>query len=89
MRLPGGVYNFGSQNSRSTFDTAALFLKAVTGSSDVSGLIERDTERFASCPRNLMIDTERIRRQGICLGDTQEGIRTCLADYQVIPRQTG
>ncbi|MEQ2428363.1 SDR family oxidoreductase, partial [Enterocloster hominis (ex Hitch et al. 2024)] len=65
MRLPGGVYNFGSQNSRSTFDTAALFLKAVTGSSDVSGLIERDTERFASCPRNLMIDTERIRRQGI------------------------
>ena len=59
MRLPGGVYNFGSQNSRSTFDTAALFLKEMTGNSDVSGWIERDTERFASCPRNLMIDTER------------------------------
>ena len=89
MRLPGGVYNFGSQNSRSTFDTAALFLKEMTGNSDVSGWIERDTERFASCPRNLMIDTERIRRQGICIGDTWEGIRTCLSDYKVIPGQAG
>lgn len=81
MGLPGGVYNFGSESRLNTYQTAVLFLQAVTGKEDVSALIEPDRERFASCPRNLTIDTSRIRRQGIHISGTEQGIHDCLADY--------
>lgn len=85
MKLPGGVYNFGSENCFSTFDTAVRFLKAITGDDTSASLVEQDTERFASCPRNLTIDTEKIKSQGILFADTMEGIRKCLSDYQSAP----
>lgn len=81
MRLPGGVYNFGSESRLNTYETAALFLRTMTGREDVSGLIEPDRERFAACPRNLTIDTSRIRREGIHISGAEQGIRDCLADY--------
>lgn len=79
--LPGGVYNFGSENSRNTFDTASLFLRALTGQKEVSQVLRRDGERFSSCPRNLSMDISRIRGYGIDFPDTAEGIERCLGDY--------
>lgn len=82
MKLPGGIYNFGSENTCSTYDTAVRFLEAMTGGGGALGLLEKDLERFASCPRNLTIDTGRIRSQGIRFAGTVDGIKGCLADYQ-------
>ena len=59
MGLPGGVYNFGSENRYNTFDTARLFLRELAGS-DSGGILKRNDERFASCPRNLTMDTDKI-----------------------------
>lgn len=81
LALPGGIYNFGSENDRNTFDTAALFLEAMGRGEDVSHIIRPDPQRFASCPRNLTIDITRIRSHGIDFVSTAEGIAHCLSDY--------
>lgn len=81
LKLPGGIYNFGSENSLSTYDTAVRFLTAVTGKDKFDSILTPDTERFASCPRNLTIDTGRIKEHGIAFSDTLESIRNCLSEY--------
>lgn len=82
LMLPGGIYNFGSENTMNTYDTAVLFLQALTGREDVSAWAEPDRERFAASPRNLTIDISRVNSHGIGFEDTAAGIRTCLSDYR-------
>lgn len=85
MGLPGGVYNFGSENRYNTFDTARLFLRELAGS-DSAGILKRNDERFASCPRNLTMDTDKIKSYGIRFFNTSEGIRKCCMEHREMSR---
>ena len=78
MELPGGIYNFGSENRMNAYDTAVMFAGAAAGN---GGLIKKDMERFAASPRNLAMNTEKIRGQGILFSDTAEGLKLCLEEY--------
>lgn len=78
MELPGGIYNFGSENRMNAYDTAVMFAGAAAGN---GGLIKKDMERFAASPRNLAMNTEKIKRQGILFSDTAEGLKLCLEEY--------
>lgn len=84
LSLPGGIYNFGSENDKNTFDTAALFLQEITGREDVSSVIRKNRERFLASPRNLTMDISKIRKFGIDFASSNEGIRACLSDYQCL-----
>ena len=81
MGLPGGVYNFGSENRYNTFDTARLFLRELAGG-DFGSILKCDDERFASCPRNLTMNTDKIRSHGIRFFNTSEGIRKCCLEHR-------
>ena len=74
--LPGGVYNFGSENTLSMYDTA-LYLCRLTGwRAPVAPLTE---------PRhNLWMDCARLRRQGIAFSSAAEGLRACCAAYGLL-----
>lgn len=73
FELPGGIYNFGSPNFRSTYDTVkALFDREQLDCS----LLVPDGERFAQSPRNLCMDQEKARSFGICFPSTEEGLFT-------------
>lgn len=83
MGLPGGIYNFGSENGRNVYETALLFAQAVAGKEKAASLVNPDKERFAAMPRNLMINTEKLKAQGIIFGDTAEGLLRCCQDYGI------
>ena len=78
--LPAGIYNFGSGGTLSTYETARAVLAMVTDGEDRSGLLIPDQERFAEQPRNLLMDTEKIRGCGIEFPDTVEGFRRCFEE---------
>ena len=78
--LPGGVYNFGGGNTLSTYETAGKVLAMVTEGEDRSGLLIPDRERYAGQPRNLLMDTEKIRGFGIIFTDTVEGFQRCFEE---------
>ena len=81
MDLPGGVYNFGSENGYSTYDTARLFLQEITGGGS-RAVLKEDQERFASCPRNLTMNTDKIKSRGIVFASTAEGIALCCREHR-------
>ena len=76
-RLPGGVYNYGSENSLSMYDTALALLRAL-GLEDRAEALLSGTEQQR---RNLWMDCARIRQHGICFDTTAEGFARCVADY--------
>ena len=72
MELPGGCYNFGSENPLDMYATARAFCAALGIDPP---LVQGDRVR------SLAMDCGRIRRAGIQFDDTAQGIRRCLADY--------
>ena len=72
MALPGGCYNFGSENPLDMDATARAFCSAM-------GITPRLTP--GDRVRNLAMDCGKARRAGIVFDDTAAGIRRCLADY--------
>lgn len=75
--LPGGVYNYGSENSKNMAATARAFAEAMR-LPDADSLIEA-----VDWQRNLSMNCEKIREYGIKFDTTQEGIYHCLRDYGV------
>lgn len=69
--LPGGVYNFGSRNEGSTYETAQQILKILSGE---DGLLQKNEEAFHDCPRNLRMNTEKLGQYGIHFLSTPEGL---------------
>jgi len=74
IRLPGGVYNFGSENNLSMFDTA-LFL------SNALGLDAPGVE--PSHKHNLRMDCGKLRKNGVSFSSTCEGLAQCVEDYNL------
>ncbi len=72
-RLPGGVYNYGSENDRNMLETAKALLRELGLEYPVqdSGLVQH----------NLWMDCSRIRRLGIDFDTTVQGFRRCISDY--------
>ena len=77
--LPGGVYNFGSENDINMYDTACVFMSEMGMADRITELIQpTDTQP----PRNLLMNCVKIRKHGIDFESTAEGIRKLVADYQ-------
>ena len=87
LDLTPGVYNFGSPNPLNAYETAAVFLSLLRGASGNGGnsgpapsiqhasdpRLIPDRQRFASCPRNLQMDLEKLSLAGISFPTAQEG----------------
>ncbi len=73
--LPGGVYNFGSENAYSTFDLVQRLLLE-TGRKIA---LEKDTAKFSDFPRNLTMDLGKLRRAGLTFPTTLESLKAGLS----------
>lgn len=69
--LPGGVWNFGSTNEVSTYETAVKLFEMLAMDSQP---VKPDREAFHDFPRNLSMSREKINRYGIYFSHTLEGV---------------
>lgn len=76
--LPGGVYNFGSPNQETTYDTVCQAFEAVGLSCQK---VLKNESAFADKPRNLTMSQEMIHRYGIVFTETKEAIIRCLKHH--------
>ena len=74
MTLPGGVYNFGSENPLSVYETARFLIDAL-------GLKVALSE--APARHHLWMDCGKLRQQGIVFDATTDGLLKCIADYSL------
>ena len=75
IRLPGGVYNFGSETTRSMYEITKDFL----------AYIGKDI-RLEDAParHNLWMNCEKVRRLGVVFSDAFAGLKRCAEDYKGI-----
>ena len=77
LELPGGVYNFGSENDANTYET----VKAVLTRLGMTAALQRLTpnaEAFADKPRDISMDTANIQKAGILFPTTRQGLLEAL-----------
>ena len=74
VKLPGGAYNFGSENDRGMLDTARFLAEE----------LKLPVRLLDSGPRhNLWMDCGKLKAQGICFSSTVEGLKRCVRDYNL------
>ena len=73
LSLPGGVYNFGSENDCNMYTTALRVCETL----GIHPEIEKQ-----EWPRSLLMDGSKFRNAaGVGFADTQAGIKHCLREY--------
>lgn len=75
-RLPGGVYNFGSETTQSMYDLTREFLKLL--GKDIP--VEDGPARH-----NLWMNCEKARKYGVDFHSVEDGLLACARDYHIIP----
>ena len=75
IRMPGGVYNFGSETTKSMYEITADFL----------ALIGKDIRLDDVPPRhNLWMNCDKARKFGVTFRSVEDGLRQCAKDHGVI-----
>ena len=78
IALPGGVYNFGSENPLNMYETALAFFRALGLAARAEKLIHpTDGEQ-----RSLAMDCSLLHGYGITFETTTEGIEKMVEDYR-------
>ena len=73
-QLPGGVYNYGSENTLNMMDTA----KWLKNELKLPIFLQESLPRH-----NLWMNCEKAKRQGIAFPGTVEGLKQCILDYSL------
>lgn len=77
LKLPGGVWNFGSENDADTCSTVKQLLEEL-GLEEALRRLKPNEEAFADNPRNLSMDLTRLNAAGIGFPTTREGLLQAL-----------
>lgn len=84
FELPYDTYHVGAENNLSRYDAACLVLRELGLSHRINDVIEKDEKKYKNHPRDVRLSTEKIRNHGIKFLNTEEGIRKCIKDYNLI-----
>ena len=77
FHLPGGVYNFGAENVRNSYDTFVAVARLMQLDAPETW-IDEDAARFPEHPRNLSIDIQQLRLHHLDFPSTVEGVAIAL-----------
>lgn len=73
LKLPGGVWNFGAENSASTYDTVKELLTRL-GMSSALARLQPNEAAFANNPRDISMDLTRLNAAGIVFPASLDGL---------------
>lgn len=76
-KLPGGAYNYGSENGLNMYETVRTLFDSLGLSDRVDDVLKESDDAH----HGLWMDCSRIRRHGIVFDNTAEGFERCAADY--------
>lgn len=83
LDLPGGIWNFGSENEKNTYATVKTALEEA-GLRSALMRLRPNEEAFAGDPRDISMDMGRLRAAGINFPTTAEGLRRALDEWKQV-----
>lgn len=81
LDLPGGVWNFGSENASSTYDTVKEALEEA-GLEQALGRLQPNLEAFAANPRDISMDMSKLEGAGIIFPTTKDSLCQALEAWK-------
>lgn len=72
IRLPGGVYNFGSETTKSMFEITAEFLALIGKNISLEDV---------PAGHNLWMNCDKAIRYGVMFRSVEDGLKACVEDY--------
>lgn len=78
FQLPGGIYNAGSENDLNVYELAATVLKAMGLENRIESLLLKE---HRDKPRDLRINNQKLKADGIAFSSSEEAINKCIADF--------
>lgn len=73
IKLPGGIYNFGSETTKSMYEITKEFLD----------MIGKDIRLEDALPRhNLWMNCEKAKKHGVVFQSVENGLKQCYEDYR-------
>ena len=75
IRLPGGVYNFGSETTKSMYEITIEFLDIIGKNIRVEN---------APARHNLWMNCEKAKKYGIEFSNVESGLKKCAEDYNLL-----
>jgi dTDP-4-dehydrorhamnose reductase len=73
LSVPGGVYNFGSETTKSIYEITKDFLKYIGKNIAVEDVHPR---------HNLWMNCEKARKNGVVFSSVEDGLKKCAEDYK-------
>ena len=83
LDLPGGIWNFGSENEKNTYATVKTALEEA-GLRSALMRLRPNEEAFAGDPRDISMDMGRLRAAGINFPTTAQGLRRALDEWKKV-----
>ncbi len=77
LNLPGGVYNFGSENGESTFRLVQSVLENL-GMEEALNRLKPNEAAFAEAPRDISMDTTKLQSFGIFFPTAKQSLLKAL-----------
>ncbi len=72
VHLPGGIYNFGSETSKSMYEITKEFITLIGKNIVVEDVPPR---------HNLWMNCEKARKYGVTFSSVEDGLKKCAEDY--------
>ena len=79
IALPGGVYDFGSPNGKTMYETAAAIFERL---GLAENRVRENWDAFRDSPRDLSLKQEEINSYGIFFSDTVDGLVNNFSKYR-------
>lgn len=78
IHLPGGVYNFGSETTKSMYEITLEFLDIIGKDIRVEDVPAR---------HNLWMNCEKAKKYGIEFSSVEDGLKKCAEDYNLLRKR--
>ncbi len=82
LNLPGGIWNFGSENAANTYETVKHLLQSTGRTAALERLLPNETA-FAENPRDISMDLRKLNTAGITFPTTAEGLIRALNEEEI------
>ncbi len=83
LKLPGGIWNFGSENAANTYETVKEILTQLEMTDALARLIP-NVSAFADGPRDISMDLTKLRCAGITFPTTTEGLWSAMKKEETL-----
>ncbi|MFD3157851.1 SDR family oxidoreductase [Haloimpatiens sp. FM7330] len=83
FEIPYGTYHLGSKNDLSRYEVVKLIFEEMGLSERIDELLFKDSEKYKENPRDIRLNTDKLKQYGIEFKDTNEGIKQCITDYKL------